>query len=94
MLLTVWQQVLASVKEGVSVPNVRALRSKDGELWVLAPIWEGLNCRGGLVLVRGQINGTMVVYDIDRPLMSYTLSVPKRKGYGWVEAGLLLAGET
>lgn len=94
MLLTVWPQVLASVKEGVSVPKVRAFRSKGGEVWILAPSWEGANCRGGLVLVRGQISGRMVVFDLDRPLISYSLNVPERKGYGWIEAGLLLAGES
>ncbi len=93
LLLAAWPQVLAAVKEGTSMPERRALHSDDEAVWILAPQWEGPNCRGGLVLVRGQISGTITVRDLDRPLMVHRLVLPQRPGFGWLEAGLLLLGE-
>lgn len=90
LLLTVWPQVLASATKDGRVPPVRALRSADDAVWVLAPRWEGRNIRGGLVLVRGQICGTVHLRDLDRPMMSYAVSMPPRNGYGWIEAETLL----
>ena len=94
ILLTAWTEVLASATESAQVPPVRALRSDDGRVWVLAPSWEGRNIRGGLVAVRS-VDGPVLVRDIDRPLATYVLQVPKRPLAGWLEAGLLLvSGET
>lgn len=90
LLIACWPQVLASVKEGTKVPTPRALCSADDAVWVLAPKWEGANVRGGLVLVRGQICGNTVLRDLDRPLLSYTVKLPERPGFGWMEAGCLL----
>lgn len=90
LLLTVWPQVLASATEGGKVPEVRALRSDDGMVWVLAPKWEGKNVRGGLVLVRGQIRGSVRLRDLDRGLLTYDVKLPERPGFGWIEAGTLL----
>lgn len=90
LLLTVWPQVLASVQQDTKPPKVRALRSDDGAVWVLAPRWEGRNVRGGLVLVRGAICGTMRLRDLDRSILAYDVLIPRRPGYGWIEAGTLL----
>lgn len=90
LLITCWPQVLASVKDGAKVPRPRALRSDDDAVWVLAPRWEGANVRGGLVLVRGRISGTITVRDLDKPLLNYNLKLPERPGFGWIEAGCLL----
>lgn len=94
LLLTIWPEILASVQQGVKIPEVRALRSDDNAVWVIAPSWEGQHCRGGLVLVKGQISGTVLLRDVDRPLMSHHLQIPSRAGFGWLEAGLLLLTET
>lgn len=94
LLLTVWPEVLASVKDGTRVPAVRALHSDDEAVWVLAPQFEERNVRGALVAVRGQISGTVRLRDLDRPLMTYDLQLPQRPGFGWLEAGLLLLAET
>ncbi len=93
LLIAAWAQVLASATEDSRIPAVRALHSDDEAVWILAPQWEGPNCRGGLVLVRGQISGTITVRDLDRPLMVHRLVLPQRQGFGWLEAGLLLLGE-
>lgn len=90
ILLTVWPQVLASATESTKPPSVRALRSDDGNVWVVAPTWEGRNCRGGLVAVTACAAGTSVLRDIDRPLATYTFELPRRPHAAWVEAGLLL----
>lgn len=90
LLLAVWPQVLASVQQDTKPPKVRALRSDDGAVWVLAPRWEGKNVRGGLVLVRGAICGTLRLRDLDRSILAYDVLIPRRPGYGWIEAGTLL----
>lgn len=90
LLLTAWKEILASAKPGIQRPAVRALRSDDDAVWVLAPSWEGQHCRGGLVVVNGQISGTVVVRELDRPLLVHRLQLPERKAFGWLEAGLLL----
>jgi hypothetical protein len=71
------------------------LRSDDDAVWVLAPKWEGRNCRGGLVLVKGRVCGAVTVRDLDRPLVRHRFVLPERPGFGWIEAGhLLLPQET
>jgi len=90
LLLSAWNHVLASATQDATPPDVRALRSDDEAVWVLAPKWEGDNCRGGLVLVKGRISGTVRLRDLDRPLLTHDLVVPERQGFGWLEAGLLL----
>lgn len=90
ILLCAWTDILASVREGTRIPEVRALHSQDEAIWILAPQWEGPNVRGGLVCVHGQISGPIKMRDIDRPLATYTLVFPKRHLGAWIEGGLLL----
>lgn len=90
LLLSVWPQILESIKEGTPVPKVRALRSDDEVVWILAPTWEQRSIRAGLVLVRGRPSGPVTLRDLDKPLMTYRLVLPERPGFGWVEADLLL----
>lgn len=90
ILLAAWHAILASATDQAKVPSVRALASDDGRVWVLCPVWEGKNVRGGLVGVTGFGHGSFVLRDIDRPLATYVLQVPKRPLAGWLESGLLL----
>ena len=90
LLVSCWHEVLASATDGTRMPSVRALHSDDDTVWVLAPVWEATGIRGGLVLVRGQISGTVTLRDLDRPLLTHQLQVPARPGFGWIEAGCLL----
>jgi hypothetical protein len=46
--------------------------------------------RCGLVAVHGAIHGPVLLRDIDRKLLSYRLVLPQQKGFGWLQAGLLL----
>ncbi len=91
LLLTVWSDVVAAAQENHKAPEVRALRSDCGQVWVVAPAWEGGACRGGLVAVGGAIAGEVLLRDVDRPLLTYRLVVPQREGCGWVATGELLA---
>ena len=93
LLVTAWDHVLASAGEEAALPEVRALHSDDDAVWVLVPKWEGRNCRGGLVLVRGRVSGVVRVRDIDRPLVVHDFVIPERPGCGWLESGLLLVTE-
>lgn len=90
LLLSVWPQILESVKEGIATPKLRALRSDDEAVWVLAPTWEKRSLRAGLVMVRGRTSGPTVLRDVDKPLMTYRLVLPEHPGFGWIEADLLL----
>jgi len=90
LLLSVWPQILASAKETTTLPACRAFHSDDHNIFIVHPQWEGKNLRGGLVLVRGQICGPVRVRDLDKPLLTYDLVLPKRNAMGWIEAGLLL----
>ena len=90
IVLAAWPQILASATETAAPPSVRALRSDDGRVWVLAPAWEGRHCRGGLVAVTASAHGRVVLRDIDRPLATYVLQVPQRPHAAWLEGGLLL----
>ena len=93
LLQAAWPQILASASEAGAPPAIRALRSEDNEVWILAPTWEGANVRGGLVAVGRYLNKPVRVHDIDRPLLTYTLRFPQRKLAGYLEAGLLLVSE-
>lgn len=90
ILLAAWSQILASATDAAPVPSVRALKNDAGTVWVLAPTWEGKHVRGGLVAVTACAAGRTVMRDIDRPLATYVLDVPKRPLAGWLEGGLLL----
>lgn len=95
LLVSCWNEVLASANDGTRMPEVRALHSDDDAVWVLAPTWEATGVRGGLVLVKGRISGTVLLRDLDRPLLTHSLQLPERPGFGWIEAGcLLLLAET
>lgn len=93
IVLAAWQAILASAKQAAKLPEVRVLRSDDEAVWVLAPVFEGRNVRGGLVAVARQISGPMLLRDQDRPLLTYRLRIPARQACGWLEGGLLLIGE-
>ena len=94
IVLTAWQEILASAKPDGKLPAVRALKSDDDRAWVLAPVWEGTHVRGGLVAVNGQISGSVLLRDVDKPLLTYRLQFPARTAVGWLEGGLLLIGES
>ena len=94
IVIAAWSDVLQAAKQPAKVPPIRALHSEDETVWVLAPRWESGNVRGGLVAVRGQIAGTVELRELDRPLIRHRLKLPKRAGFGWLEADLLLVAET
>jgi hypothetical protein len=94
LLLTVWDDVTKAASEHQKVPEVRALRSDDQTVWIVAPKWEGGACRGGLVAVGTQVSGEVLVRDMDRPLLTYRVVLPERQGCGWVATGELLAAAT
>jgi hypothetical protein len=94
ILLAAWPAILKAATTEAAVPEVRALCSDDQAVWVLCPRWEGTNIRGGLVAVSACKHGSIKLRDIDRPLATYTVSVPRRQLAGWLEAGLLLVTES
>ncbi len=94
ILLAAWDKVLASATTSAKLPEIRALHSDDNQIWILCPTWEGKNVRAGLIAVADHIFGLVRLRDIDRPLTTYTLNIPDRRTFAWLETGLLLpAGE-
>jgi hypothetical protein len=91
ILLTVWQQVVASATPDIRTPSIRALHNDDKSIWVLCPTWEGRNIRGGLVCAKGRFPTPVTLRDVDRPLATYAVTIPDKPGaYAWAQGGLLL----
>lgn len=90
MLAAVMPQVQEAAKPGIQPPTIRAFRSEDDSLWLIAPEWEGSAVRVGLAGASFSTARVVVVHDIDRPLLTYRVTVPAFSGAGWVEAGILL----
>jgi hypothetical protein len=93
ILLVAWPAIVEAADDTTKPPPVRALHSDDGAVWVLAPQMMQGGCRGGLVAVRGTVSGPVLLRELDRPLLTHRLVLPKRTGYGWLEASLFLAGD-
>jgi len=85
-----WFDVVKAAKTDVQPPEVRALLGDGCDVLVVAPMWQGEHIRGGLVMVGGQFSGAVTLRDIDRPLLSYRVELPKEPAAGWIRAGLLL----
>ena len=92
ILIMVWPAILEAADESTKAPTPRALCSDDGAVWVLAPRLERGGCRGGLVAVRGTVTGPVMLRELDRPQITHRLMLPRRAGYGWLEADLFLTG--
>lgn len=90
LLMVAWPQAVASATETAKPPETLALHSDDGNVWIVAPAWEGRNIRGGLVAVNGVVHGKIKVRDLTRPLIVHELVLPKRDAAAWLEAGVLL----
>jgi len=90
ILLAAWDKVLASADESSRPPEVRALHTDDKQIWILCPTWEGRNIRAGLIAVGDAISGPTTLRDVDRPLASYTVTIPNRRTFAWLETDVLL----
>jgi hypothetical protein len=80
---------LAAATPHTTLPTTRVLKTDNDRVWIVAPKWEGPNIRA-FVAVDGVIGGPTVVRDLDRPLLTYTVTLPPRKAAGWLQSGLLL----
>lgn len=91
LILAIWSDVIAAATSEARPPAIRALRSEDGAVWVLAPQFEAGGIRGGLVAVRGErLSGNLTLMELDRPMLRHAVILPARSGFGWLEANLLL----
>jgi hypothetical protein len=90
ILLAVWDKVLASADGSTTPPAVRALHSDDRMAWIVCPSWEGKNIRAGLIAVGDALSGSITLRDVDRPLATYTVTLPNRNTFAWLETNLLL----
>ncbi len=90
LLRAVWQQVKDAATATAEAPEVRAWRSRCGEVWLICPTVEGQHVRAGLAACGTQDPGTVELFDVDRPLLTYRVVVPRRPCGGWFAAGMLL----
>ena len=90
LLLAAWPEILRAATPDAKAPKIRALRSEDGAVWLLAPQFEPGGIRAGLAVVRGQLSGKLRLQELDRPMLSHDVILPQRQGFGWLEANLLL----
>lgn len=92
-LIGCWPAVLAAADQAVRMPSVRVLWSDDRAVAILAPVWEGKNIRGTLV-VSSMVRGTVVLRDRDRPLLTYKVRLPEKPHFAYVAAGELVLAES
>ena len=88
-MLCVWDDVLSVADQVGITPKDRALVSDCGSVWMVAPEMEGPGVRG-MVFADGPVGGLLWLRDLDRPLLRYQCRLPKARGMGWIEAGVLL----
>jgi len=89
-MIAAWAEVLKSARPGTALPECKALASECDGVWAVNPRVERDGFRCGLVGVHGVIRGPVVVKDVDRPLITYTLQVPPRNAAGWMAHDLWL----
>ena len=77
VLIGVWPQLLAAVKQATSMPPIRALISDDDTVALLAPKQEGKHWRGLLAVTQYPAEGQIVLRDVDRPLLTYSVQLGK-----------------
>lgn len=95
LLMNCWKDATEAAQRSSEVPEVRGYVSDDESVWVIAPTWEDGMCRG-LVCVTDFVCGEVLVRDVDRPLVTYRLQIPSRRGgaAGWIDASYLLRPAT
>ncbi|MCP4848504.1 MAG: hypothetical protein GY899_11220 [Verrucomicrobiaceae bacterium] len=90
LMLGVWKDIIDAAKGSISKPKVRALISEDKDFVIVAPEWESKNIRGFLC-VRSKRRGEVIeVHDVDKPLLSYRVTVPANVQAVHFEADVLL----
>ena len=90
ILLAVWPDVVKAATAEAKAPPVRALVDDRREVWLIAPQWENGCIRAGLAAVGRMVSGPVVLRDVDRPLVSYSVELPSRPAAGWIEGRVLL----
>ena len=88
--LAAWPEVLKSLRQGAKVPEVKALRSECGSVWLINPVKEKGGLRCGLACVHGVVRGKVRVQDIDRLLIWHTVVLPARDAAGWMAHDLFV----
>ena len=88
--LAAWPEVLKSARKGAKLPEVKALRSECGSVWLINPVPEKGGLRCGLACVHGVVRGRVRVQDIDRLLIWHEVVLPARDAAGWMAHDLFL----
>ena len=90
ILLGAWPQILVAAKQATAMPSIRAFVSKDKSVALLAPNSEGKNWRGLLAVQDYPSDGKITLIDVDKPLLTYNLQLPKSQNYSFISSGELL----
>ena len=90
ILLAAWPDVVKAAKPDTKTPSVRALVDDQQEVWLIAPQWENGCIRAGLAAVGRMVSGPLLLRDVDRPLVSYMVTLPERQAAGWIEGRVLV----
>ena len=90
ILLAAWPDVVKAATAEAKAPSVRALVDDRREVWLIAPQWENGCIRAGLAAVGRMVSGPLLLRDVDRPLVSYMVTLPERQAAGWIEGRVLV----
>lgn len=94
LLVGLWKHVVKRSAIPCEVPEIRALVNEDQTVVALAPTWEGSNIRAFFASKGHKEEEIILLRDIDRPLLKYSIVVPNRTmAVHFQEGALLLSSE-
>jgi hypothetical protein len=90
VLVGVWPQLIEAAKAGGEMPKTRALVSDDNAVALLAPKQEGQHWRGLLAVTQYPPKGEVILRDLDRPLLTYSVRLGTTDHSSFVSDGELV----
>ena len=90
VLIGVWPQLLEAAKGANGMPQIRALISDDNSVALLAPKAEGKHWRGLLAVTQYPPKGEVILRDLDRPLLTYSVQLGATDHSSYVSGGELV----
>jgi hypothetical protein len=89
----IWPSIIKSVGQNKIPVKIKAMKSRCGRLWILAPKITGGRV-SGVVAVTGGLSGVVNIYDIDRRFYSVTVALKPRREASYVAEAVLELAES
>lgn len=89
----IWPTIVKSVGQNKIPVAIKAMKSRCGRLWILAPKIGGGKV-SGVVAVSGGLCGIVSIYDIDRRFYTLTIALKPRREASYVAEAVLELAES